>query len=666
MTIYLQDKPPSREIAQAVKVQFYPNINTTSRDIRNKIRPFLQQKQPLPANVKAEVRALHENLDNQTRQMRQEIGQQLWNRVADGQQRVREAIENAGGTVHAQISLSNNIGARLPAAAVNQIAGLPEVERIGLDTPPPPALNGSAQVISASSFWNAGYDGDEYDIGVVEHGVDNHPYLRSGASLVKRRSNAASNHGTSVAGIVAMTPYTNSEGEHKGIAYGLDKIIDASFYPWSYTDAKNAMTWAVTGASDDAEVINYSFGGILGGDPVGDDTTMDLGDPDYHQNHGEFLDNLIDTHDVLVVKAAGNETNMFANPPKLDYSLSWGSDSYNAIIVGATTGDANPNRATTVILSNSSRGPTPAGRKKPDVVAPGSGITTTTWPGGGFGAFGDTSAATPHVSGALLLFWDHELWHPVLLKALLINSAEDKGPAGWDKEWGWGYIDLDAALDQYDYVMVGSIETGNEKWYSGTMNAGETVTLVWLKHDGLSLANLDLYLYDAATSGYIGVSASGIDNVEQIELNSGTNRSVYIKVVHQSGGSSSETFGLAPPSNFQSISPPFAPAAVSLADEESGATLYNNYPNPFNPETWIPYRLASETTVVIRIYNTGGQLVRTLNLGKQLPGRYVAQNKAAFWDGRNEEGSLVASGVYFYTLEINGEKTESRKMILQK
>lgn len=94
--------------------------------------------------------------------------------------------------------------------------------------------------------------------------------------------------------------------------------------------------------------------------------------------------------------------------------------------------------------------------------------------------------------------------------------------------------------------------------------------------------------------------------------------------------------------------------------------LLQNYPNPFNPETWIPYQLARESDVVIRIYDIKGKLVRTLSLGKKPSGTYVTKEKAAFWDGKTEEGNLVSSGVYFYTLYANGEEIATRKMIMLK
>ena len=78
--------------------------------------------------------------------------------------------------------------------------------------------------------------------------------------------------------------------------------------------------------------------------------------------------------------------------------------------------------------------------------------------------------------------------------------------------------------------------------------------------------------------------------------------------------------------------------------------LLQNYPNPFNPETWIPYQLSEDTPVSISIYDTTGNLIRTLSLGFQSAGFYNSQGRAAYWDGRNELGERVASGIYFYQL----------------
>ncbi|MDE0014485.1 MAG: dockerin type I domain-containing protein [Candidatus Poribacteria bacterium] len=93
--------------------------------------------------------------------------------------------------------------------------------------------------------------------------------------------------------------------------------------------------------------------------------------------------------------------------------------------------------------------------------------------------------------------------------------------------------------------------------------------------------------------------------------------------------------------------------------------LLANYPNPFNPETWIPYRLAKPTEVTVSIYSAGGKLVRILTLGNQSAGIYESRSRAAYWDGRNELGEPVASGFYFYTLTAD-DFTATRKMLILK
>lgn len=93
--------------------------------------------------------------------------------------------------------------------------------------------------------------------------------------------------------------------------------------------------------------------------------------------------------------------------------------------------------------------------------------------------------------------------------------------------------------------------------------------------------------------------------------------------------------------------------------------LLLNYPNPFNPETWIPYQLAKATDVTVSIYSVNGTLVRTLALGHQAAGVYQTKSRSAYWDGRNELGERVASGVYFYTLTA-GDFSATGKMLVRK
>ena len=93
--------------------------------------------------------------------------------------------------------------------------------------------------------------------------------------------------------------------------------------------------------------------------------------------------------------------------------------------------------------------------------------------------------------------------------------------------------------------------------------------------------------------------------------------------------------------------------------------LLSNFPNPFNPETWIPYHLAKPADVTLTIYDIRGRIVRTLILGNQPAGIYQSRSKAAHWDGRNHFGEKVATGLYFYTLKA-GDWTATRKMLIRK
>ena len=102
---------------------------------------------------------------------------------------------------------------------------------------------------------------------------------------------------------------------------------------------------------------------------------------------------------------------------------------------------------------------------------------------------------------------------------------------------------------------------------------------------------------------------------------------------------------------------------TALTPEDT--TLLPNYPNPFNPETWIPYRLAEDAFVTLTIYDRSGGVVRTLDVGHRVAAFYESRSKAIHWDGRNEIGEHVVSGVYFYHLSA-GDYSATRKMLILK
>ena len=107
-------------------------------------------------------------------------------------------------------------------------------------------------------------------------------------------------------------------------------------------------------------------------------------------------------------------------------------------------------------------------------------------------------------------------------------------------------------------------------------------------------------------------------------------------------------------------------AALTRVEAQPKETvLLANYPNPFNPETWIPYQLSAAAEVTVTIHSSDGKLVRTLELGQVSAGIYQSRSRAAYWDGRNAAGEPVASGVYFYTLRA-GDFKATRKMVIRK
>ena len=105
--------------------------------------------------------------------------------------------------------------------------------------------------------------------------------------------------------------------------------------------------------------------------------------------------------------------------------------------------------------------------------------------------------------------------------------------------------------------------------------------------------------------------------------------------------------------------------ALTTFGDIKRTALLQNFPNPFNPETWIPYTLGDDTDVNVRIYDVEGKLVRKLDLGYQRSGRYLGREKAIYWDGRDQLGESVSSGIYFYTLKADAF-SDTRRMVILK
>jgi len=108
-----------------------------------------------------------------------------------------------------------------------------------------------------------------------------------------------------------------------------------------------------------------------------------------------------------------------------------------------------------------------------------------------------------------------------------------------------------------------------------------------------------------------------------------------------------------------------ASITVTLNARPEESRLLPNYPNPFNPETWIPFELSEDADVTVTVYDVLGQVVRRLELGQRAPGIYRTTSRAAYWDGRNSRGEDVANGTYFVELQA-GDFREMRRSIMAK
>ncbi len=164
-----------------------------------------------------------------------------------------------------------------------------------------------------------------------------------------------------------------------------------------------------------------------------------------------------------------------------------------------------------------------------------------------------------------------------------------------------------------------------------------------------------------------GVSVSGIDGVtmpwHDPDKKSDTEITVELEFDGNINTDSTLTFTVGAGAIANYNGPALTAQITVTADRENA--LLANFPNPFNPETWIPYQLAKSADVSISIHAIDGKLVRALDLGHQPAGVYQTRSRAAYWDGRNEIGEQVASGVYFYTITA-GDFTATRKMLIQK
>lgn len=551
-----------------------------------------------------ELADLNADAEDTLNEMRRAILDAATPAVAESQAPVVDAIRAAGGEVIYQYQAVNSLAAWLPDRAIYALEARPDVVTVYPDQPMVAQLDVSTLAIGADTWWFAGETGGPWDLGVVDSGIDRCHLAFQGfftdascddqlvkkarlpearfldaaeleapgigcalPSLADPTTDDVNGHGTHVAGIGS-----SGDSVYRGVAYGHDKLFnlkagydcDGVETPpgqafMTQSDAMAAVDWAL-GQVDTPDVFNLSWGW-----PAQED--------DYAFNR--FWDAVVDDFGVSVSAAAGNYED--------DYIL-YPSTAYNVLSVASVYDQNTPDRSDDVICCGSSQGPVPtSGRLKPDLAAPGEGIFSAdnSWEGDhrDWIAYSGTSQAAPHVAGALLLALDGGLYSPQAQKALLINTAEDRGEPGWDVSWGWGYLDLAHAYNHRADVREDKVVAAPDyDLYAGSLPASETATLVWNRHvdyagatfpsasDTHSLTNLDLFLYDADDNRLVDTSESTVDNVEQVQADESMIGVLRVQAMSASlDGVDHESYALAAEGDFNQMVGPVVRTSGGLS-----------------------------------------------------------------------------------------------------
>ena len=186
----------------------------------------------------------------------------------------------------------------------------------------------------------------------------------------------------------------------------------------------------------------------------------------------------------------------------------------------------------------------------------------------------------------------------------------------------------------------------------------------WSGEQPYGFEQSDLSLTNNTAGATVTGWSSGTDHITTATITVTKSGSVTFRVAEGVATDSANNSNTASLLKTVTVTHPNA-APLANGNGPDQTLLHPNYPNPFNPETWIPYHLANDTDVQISIYDVNGALVRQLDLGYQQAGYYTNRSRAAYWDGRNEFGEQVATGVYFYQLRADNMSL-IRKMVILK
>lgn len=469
------------------------------------------------------------------------------------------------------------VAVRMPAnkALFEELASHPAVAQISTYQSGSQELDFTAQAIKLApsshypevkNWWAHGYIGSKGIIGLIDDGVDpDHPIMagkhltvrkEAGSRYSDYQNGVRTAHGTGIACI-----YSSTDPQYKGIAYGAKNIVtglsgEETADLNNITLTLSTLDWMLKRSGIRPTIINYSIG------------NGPLSCPNCPEWSGlaKVIDYVVNHEKILWVKSAGNEG--YVEPTKkLPFAskLTVPGDNYNALTIAnmdtfVREGELTyktANRELHSIHPSSSRGPTPFGRRKPDLTAPGFATRTCApdprtygfkYPATmdyreGFRLMGGTSSAAPHVGASALLIQDAGIQSPMAVKALLINSADawtDNGTAEpldgttvnhyqvmgseWNRTYGWGYINMQSAFDQRMNLIESQLSAESPvQEFQSLLDVGEKITLVHERRVGYfkdstewRLSHLALELIDLDTHKLIAKDDSAIDTVHQV------------------------------------------------------------------------------------------------------------------------------------------------------
>ncbi len=383
---------------------------------------------------------------------------------------VEADIRSLGGSVISRELVPASILARIPGGRVDDVSHVTGVAYVVREQRQTPLLDVSHEAVGATSWWSAGHTGGagaqdvtSADVAILSEAVDpEHPAFAS-VQVMNQAGLTPGDHGTHTGGIIV-----SSDGVYRGMAAGAERLVGVAT-----TASALALSEDAPASGDPAEVVNYSFGSpaISDGESVAGDV-------------------VIAAFDLGRAEAAGNEHVPGAGPTVNNIGR-------NTLSVGAYADIGTVTSSDDVVADFSSRGPSPGGRKKPDLTAPGVSIMAPSalWdePIGNplFTPESGTSFSTPHVAGAMTLLAGAGILDPKVQRAILINSARDWDglisglnnwtvQTGWRPEVGWGALDLTRALAERGNYEAGEVRGGEAAYFRAPgLDAGDKSTLAF-------------------------------------------------------------------------------------------------------------------------------------------------------------------------------------------